>query len=168
MLEIIDTHAAVFACIAGLAAAAAAGVPLMLVRRARHRRRIMALGAADFHELAIMKRNAALKNDLSWAYSIIKVSVLSVTVDGRYRLLFSLDRWFRRHKELTREEFGDLFGKPLSERLRKEGFTVDYFPSGSVELKRHQGDPAIDIRWQSVDADPGEPETELPAKNGWN
>jgi hypothetical protein len=37
-----------------------------------------------------------------------------------------------------------------------------------VELKRHQGDPAIDIRWQSVDADPGEPETELPAKNGWN
>ena len=169
MLNFIALHKEILAVILSSALGLTISVSFIVIHVVRRRRRlkVMSLSAAEFHDLAIIKRNARLKKELSKAYSEIKSRVFGVTVGGRYRLLFSLDRWYRRHNELTREEFDELFGKPLTDRLRKEGFTVDYFPSGSVELKRHKGDPAIDIRWAAVDAE-NEPETELKTKNSWN
>ena len=169
MLEFISTHKEIMAVIVSSAAGFAIAASFIAFHVARRRRRlkVMSLSASEFHDLAIMKRNARLKKELSRVYSEIKSRVFGVTVGGRYRLLFSLDRWYRKHRELTPEEFGELFGKPLTERLKKEGFTVEYMPSGSVELKRHRADPAVDIRWQSVEPDP-EQETEIKTKNSWN
>jgi hypothetical protein len=164
MLEFISTHAAISGFIFGLWIIGS----LMAFRAInRHKRTVMSLSAAEFRDLAIIKRNTQLKKGLSKAYSEIKSRVFGVTVDGRYRLLFSLDRWYRKHRDLTQEEFGELFGKPLTERLKKEGFTVDYMPSGAVEPKRHKADPALDIRWRSVEPE-SEQETEIKTKNSWN
>ena len=142
MLEFISTHAAISGFIFGLWIIGS----LMAFRAInRHKRTVMSLSAAEFRDLAIIKRNTQLKKGLSKAYSEIKSRVFGVTVDGRYRLLFSLDRWYRKHRELTQEEFGELFGKPLTERLKKEGFLTPVLVGPVDEVKAAAAKGGFDI-----------------------
>lgn len=129
---------------------------VIYVRKARERNRILRLDASAFHELAVLKRNSMLRRDLTKTYAAIKKVVFRNSGAFRFGMKYSLHKWRKKYSDANAEQFETLFVKPLSARLEKDGFNVEYLPSGAIDMKKHAGSPAIELKW----SDPKEPEEE--------
>ena len=129
---------------------------VIYIRKARERNRILRLDASAFHELAVLKRNSMLRRDLTKAYAAIKKVVFRHSGAFRFGMKYSLHKWRKKYSDANVEQFETLFVKPLSARLEKDGFNVEYLPAGAIDMKKHAGSPAIELKW----SDPKEPEEE--------
>lgn len=141
---------------------------VIYVRKARERNRILRLDASAFHELAVLKRNSMLRRDLTKAYAEIKKVVYRNSGSFRFGMKYSLHRWRKKYPETGAEQFETLFVWPLSERLEKDGFTVEYLPSGAIDMKKHAGSPAIELKWSDPKDAEEEPAPEEKPDAHWN
>ena len=141
---------------------------VIYVRKARERNRILRLDASAFHELAVLKRNSMLRNDLTKVYTAIKKKVFRNSGEFRFGMKYTLHKWRKKYAETNAEQFEALFVKPLSARLEKDGFTVEYLPAGSVDMKKYSGSPAIDLKWSDIKEPEEEPSAEEKPETHWN
>jgi len=138
------------------------------VRKTQERIRIMRLDASAFHELAVLKRNAALRRDLTNAFAAIKTVVFRNSGEFRFGMKFSLHKWRKKYPDANAEQFETLFVKPLTARLEKDGFTVEYLPAGAIDMKKYPGSPAIELKWAVIKAPEEETAPEEKPEAHWN
>lgn len=139
------------------------------IRNSRNMRRILSLGAKDFHDIYSITRKNRVTRDLNAFYIKAKKAIVNAAKDnyGKTSVLVVIG-----HNLVSGygQQFEALFLEPLVKKLESEGFSLTYYPNGQVNADSVKSstysEPTIEISWNTKPMDENEAEPE-PEKKTW-